>query len=372
MRRLLFPLFLASLLSPWGGCSCGGAEEQAIISPARPSALQPPPPANTAPSPSAEASAKDAGITEESDAGALASPGQGQEEKKSPAISSGEAFAAMFLSDAEKNDPAVSHCKEIKEQNKSIHCMLEQLLKNDLSAAQKAQELFTRSGYVLGLLPEQWMDGGYRGKLHLVPEAPVNGQRKHLEWVASSAYDFDRFFEGLSARAKQPIRYRHRPLMLRYFRSVSARTPSAFAYEWTVAYNLAGSLHRTADAVRETMFHEIFHLNDKDHEYWSARALASLYDGIAARCGIKIPCLRPYAPSETIIRGGTYYAFHPDNGVTEYAAELALRFYREQRAFLLKKPLDKKAFKCGPPENAKAWELLRDEFFGGVDLVPPC
>jgi hypothetical protein len=39
---------------------------------------------------------------------------------------------------------------------------------------------------------------------------------------------------------------------------------------------------------------------------------------------------------------------------------------------LLKRPLAKPPFKCGPPENAKAWDLLKDEFFGGVDLVPPC
>jgi hypothetical protein len=35
-------------------------------------------------------------------------------------------------------------------------------------------------------------------------------------------------------------------------------------------------------------------------------------------------------------------------------------------------PLPVRAFKCGPAENAAAWRLLSDEFFGGVDLVPPC
>ena len=30
------------------------------------------------------------------------------------------------------------------------------------------------------------------------------------------------------------------------------------------------------------------------------------------------------------------------------------------------------AFKCGPPENAEAWRLIADEFFAGVDRVPPC
>ena len=30
------------------------------------------------------------------------------------------------------------------------------------------------------------------------------------------------------------------------------------------------------------------------------------------------------------------------------------------------------AFKCGPPENARAWRLLVDEFFGGLDRTPAC
>lgn len=55
----------------------------------------------------------------------------------------------------------------------------------------------------------------------------------------------------------------------------------------------------------------------------------------------------------------------------EYAAELALRYYREQRAAFRALP-KVKAFKCGPPENARAWAMMRDEFFGGVDAVGPC
>jgi hypothetical protein len=82
-----------------------------------------------------------------------------------------------------------------------------------------------------------------------------------------------------------------------------------------------------------------------------------------------------------MLKVGGFYAFHPDNGVGEYAAELAIRYYREQRAVLgMATPADAKpraphatgAFKCGPPDNARAWDLLVREFFGGVDLVPPC
>jgi len=30
------------------------------------------------------------------------------------------------------------------------------------------------------------------------------------------------------------------------------------------------------------------------------------------------------------------------------------------------------SLRVGPQENARAWALMRDEFFGGVDVVPPC
>lgn len=289
-----------------------------------------------------------------------------------PVINADQAEAAQFLTNESRSAPEVVACRAQTPDDERIRCSLSVLLKADVLAAKEAVNLYTKSGHVVGVEVEHWMDGGYRGKLHLVPELPIHAHRKHLEWVSQASADFEVFFEGLSASSARPLRFRHRALLLRYFRSVGARTPSAFAYDWTVSYNVSGSLHRTADAVRETMFHEIFHLNDRAHGGFSETALASIYAGIASRCGMQISCLAPYAPSETTIRGGTYYAFHPQNGVIEYAAELALRYYREQRAILLKRPLAKAPFKCGPPENAKAWDLLKDEFFGGVDLVPPC
>ncbi len=78
-------------------------------------------------------------------------------------------------------------------------------------------------------------------------------------------------------------------------------------------------------------------------------------------------CLRPYAPHKTKVRGKTYHAFHPESGVGEYAAELAVRYYREHRAVLAKRP-PRRPFKCRRPENARAWKRLATEFFGGVDL----
>ncbi len=222
------------------------------------------------------------------------------------------------------------------------------------------------------------MDGGYRGMIRLVPELPVGRYRGHLAWVLAAARDFDGFFAALDARApgRAPA-FRWRDLDVRFIRSVGKHTPSAFARPWTFSYNVEGSLLKSETAVRETLFHEIFHMNDADHAGWSGTALRADYDAIVARCGTTraaIPCLAPYAPGTTKVRGGTYYAFQPDNGdpVHEFAAELALRYYVEQRQMLHAGALARPAFKCGPAENARAWTALVDEFFGGRDLVPAC
>ena len=48
---------------------------------------------------------------------------------------------------------------------------------------------------------------------------------------------------------------------------------------------------------------------------------------IERRCGVRTACLAPYAPTATIVRRGTYYAFQPGNDVREYARQ-RLRRYR--------------------------------------------
>jgi hypothetical protein len=256
-----------------------------------------------------------------------------------------------------------------------IHCLLALRYAADARAAELATSLFDATGDVAGVLPAETMEGGFRGRLRLVPELPVAKRRGHLEWVVAAATDFDDFFHRLdlpdaSARA---VAYRWRALGFRFMRSVGRTTPSAYASQWMVAYNVDGSLNRSAAAVRELLFHEIFHLNDAAHADWSTRALRLVFDGIVARCHATTACLAPYAPTSTTVRGGTYYAFQPDNGdaVREYAAELALRYYQEQRALLRGEP-PLPRFKCGPPENARAWGLLVDEFFGGVDRTAAC
>lgn len=255
----------------------------------------------------------------------------------------------------------------------AIRCLLNTRFSGDLAARDLAIGFYDRVGTVTGVIREHTMDGGWRGELHLVPELPVGQHRRHLQWVKQAFDDIDVFFAGLDARrpAGTKSTYRYRALSFRFFRSVGRTTPSAYADGWEVAYNVSGSLHAGADAVRETMFHEVFHSNDRAHRDWSSRALPPIVDGILARCGQKTACLTPYAPGTTMVRGGTYYAFQKGNGVWEYAAELALRYFQEHRTILEGKKLAKAPFKCGPSENGKAWSALVEEFFG-VDLTPAC
>lgn len=254
-----------------------------------------------------------------------------------------------------------------------IRCLLGVRFAADVKTRDLAIDLFEKLGSVTGVITEHTMDGGWRGDLHLVPEPPVGHHRKHLQWVKSGFEEIDSFFAGLDARRPPGTKstYRYRALGLRFLRSVGRTTPSAYANDWDVSYNVSGSLHAGPDAVRETLFHEVFHLNDGAHGRWSSSALTPIVDAILAECGQKTACLAPYAPGTTMVRGGTYYAFQKGNGVWEYAAELATRYYTEHRAILRGEKLGKPPFKCGPPANQKAWTALVDEFFG-ADLTPAC
>lgn len=256
--------------------------------------------------------------------------------------------------------------------------MLEKRYAGHASALGLVLALHESSGSIAGVEQAYVMDGGFRGAIRIVPELPVGPYEKHLRWVSAASADFDEFFTALAARSKTGVRYRHRPIAWKFFRSVGRTTPSAYAIDWSIGYNVSGSLHRSADAVRETLFHEIFHLNDAKRlpgpEQWSRKRLGAIHDAILTKCGTRAPCLSPYAPTPTMVRGGTYYAFQPNNGdaVHEYAADIAARFYQETRAILRGEKLVKPAFKCGPSENERAWKFVVEEFFGGVDLVPPC
>jgi hypothetical protein len=262
-----------------------------------------------------------------------------------------------------------------------VRCFVEARFADSTSAQKLALALFDEVGDVVGLERDHIMEGGFRGEIHIVPERPTGKWEKHLSWIVDAQRDSATFLRALEARASSGVRYRHGALGWRFFRSVGRTTPSAYAGGWEVGYNVSGSLHGSREAVLETIFHEVFHLNDQEHGNWSRRALGSIADGIVQKCGTNAACLKPFAPMKTMVRGGTYYAFQPNNGDSahEYAAELATRYFLEQRAVIAGNanplPMPGAApgrFKCGSDINARAWRLLADEFFGGVDLTPAC
>ncbi len=280
-----------------------------------------------------------------------------------------DAEAALFLG---ASPAAAEACRAKSTRRDQVACLVELRYADDPQASALAASLYLDTGSVAGLAEEAHTDGGYRGKLHFVPERPVGAERRHLGWVLSAMKAFQADLASVRAAAKEHVNYRADAVLFRFFRSVRARTPSAYASSWSVGYNLAGSLHASAKAVEETLWHELFHLNDQEHGGWSERVLRSVYDRVVARCGQRTACLGPYSPGDTMVKGGTYYSFHLDNGPGEYAAELAVRYLREQRAALAGTRLPKAAFKCGPAENAEAWSALVTEFFGGADRVAPC
>ncbi|MBS1124844.1 MAG: hypothetical protein H6Q90_7072 [Deltaproteobacteria bacterium] len=257
----------------------------------------------------------------------------------------------------------------------TIVCLIEDAYAADPVAQGLALALFHDTGTIAGVGPAELMDGGYRGTIRLVPQLPLGKYRKHLTWTDGAIRSIDAFFGELFANQATAPNYRWRALSMRFVRSVKKRTPSAYAFGWTIEYNVEGSLLTSAPGVLETLFHELFHNNDFEHGDWSAKTLQTDYDAIVATCGTKARCLAPYAPNKTRVKAtGTYYAFQPNNGngVHEYAAELAVRYFTEQRQMLRDGKLAKPAFKCGPAENARAWQALITEFFAGRDLVPAC
>jgi hypothetical protein len=355
MRFLGF--FVLSLV----GCTSSRPSPSSNVSPVAAASSVTPADASAAPRPES-ANVVDAGVTE-------------------PAVPepSFDEVANVLFTDRANVATATAPCPSSLPSDARVRCLYDERYRGDSKAAGLAHELFVRWRIIAGVEIGHTMDGGYRGMIRIEPAVPISAERKHLEWVVTAMRDFDQFFAELE---KQPgsgparPRYRFKPITLRFMRSVAARTPSAYAHDWEVAYNLAGSLNTSADAVRETLFHEVFHLNDAarpppEGGAWSFATLQRTYDAIVKKCGARTPCLAPYTPNDTMVRNGTYYSFQPGNDVREYAAELALRYYREQRAALRSLPRTK-SFKCGPPENVRSWEAMRDEFFGGIDAVPPC
>src|SRR5262249_43471830 len=160
--------------------------------------------------------------------------------------------------------------------------------------------LYSETGSLAGLLPEETTDDGHGGKVRLLPARPIGQNRDHLTWIVDAFRDYQRFLKGLSAKGR--VTFRDRPVHFRLFYSEKGGNPSALALKRNFGYTLFASFNVPAAAVRNTLSHEIFHLNDSRHEDWAARVIAPVFDGIVARCGQKNACLSPYSPTDTMIR----------------------------------------------------------------------
>ena len=67
-----------------------------------------------------------------------------------------------------------------------IACMIDARFAKDAKAQTNARERYKTSGDLAALGVDEFMDGGFRGKIHLVPELPIGAYRKHLEWIAGT------------------------------------------------------------------------------------------------------------------------------------------------------------------------------------------
>jgi hypothetical protein len=241
----------------------------------------------------------------------------------------------------------------------------------DAEVTRVAEDIRKVHAVALTLERDHMMDGGYRGMVHIIPKAPIGADRRHLAFLRAALDTSAAFGSKVASLAPAPApakpsrAYMFLPTEVRFFRTEPKRTPSAYAIETRIAYNLVGTLMQTRESVIETMVHEVFHLNDQAHNNWSETALAPIHARLVSKCAKNSACLAPYAPGTTMVRGGTYYAFQPGNGPGEYAAELMVRIYRE----VIARP--KKPFKCVNDVNAEAHQKLTTEFFG-FDPVPGC
>ncbi|MFO0589181.1 MAG: hypothetical protein U0441_16715 [Polyangiaceae bacterium] len=284
-----------------------------------------------------------------------------------------DAERVLFLATDLRTDNLRKTCPVTLAPAPRIRCLLSLRYIDDRESEKLALTLYAETGSLAGLLPEETSDDGHGGKVHLLPARPVDRNREHLTWIIGAFRDYKRFLDGISTHLGPgaKVAFRDRPVDFRFFYSEKGGHPSAFAVRRNIGYNLFGALNVSDSTVRDTLFHEIFHLNDSRLGDVSSGPLAALRDSIVAKCGKRVACLTPYSPTDTRMFGG-FYAFTDASGAREYAAELGLRYYREHRLLLEGKPLPVKPFKCGPPENAAALRLIADAFFGGVDLVPPC
>ena len=269
----------------------------------------------------------------------------------------------------------IDGCSECLERAPSdaASCAIERAFAGDEAARDLALDLFHRTGIIAGAETRRSIDSAHLGDLPIAPALPLGEDKQHLAWLATAFDDIEAVFTEIAPRAPRPIVYRTRPIGIRFYATEKRSYPSAYGEDGIVGYNVRGVLHESADLVRTTTFHEIFHLNDQARGAWTSGPIAKVFARIVEQCGDDHECLTPFAPDGTTVDGGTYYAFDPrTRDPREYGAELALRWFEEHRAIVRSGRLEERPFKCKTKENLAAWTLVVDEFFGSLDLTPSC
>lgn len=247
-------------------------------------------------------------------------------------------------------------------------CLIEYRFSGDAKALRLARSLYAKTGALPGV-DVTARQGSYGGAtVSARPALPIGDDRRHLEWILSSFERYEEVFAAIRAHADRPIEFRLTPDAFQFFQTEEVMYPSAWGARGIVGYNLRGPLHTSERDVLETLFH----LNDEWRGGWSAQALNDIFTTIGERCRLDHECFGSFAPHDTVVPNGTYYPFDErTRDVREYAAELALRFYREHEAVLQGTPLEP-PFKCLSEENRVAWARLSEDFFAGVDLTRDC
>jgi hypothetical protein len=264
-------------------------------------------------------------------------------------------------------------CPDSRSTHEFTECLIAFRFSVDPIAQQLARDLYGQTNALVGIGLHRSIDGFPGEEVQLFPALPIGTDRHHLEWLSSSLKSFDAFADALAPHAKEPLAFERRPRAFAFYRTAEPAFPSAYCSDGVIAYNLDGPLHTVERGVLETLFHELFHINDARRGAWSEATLGTVFEDIIERCGDEHECFRKFAPHSTVVSGGTFYGFdRRTRDVREYAAELALRYFVEHETILGGTPPAEAPFKCRAQENRLAWELLARDFFGGVDLTPRC
>jgi len=292
----------------------------------------------------------------------------------------------------ERSGACLAACESFASPSTRARCLIDFRFSADHEARLLARALYEHSHVLPAISPRVEIEG-YRGtRVAILPATPIDKQRHHLRWLRRSLDSFESFISEVSARAPRKVTFDVRPEVIVFFRTAGSSYPSAFVDGRAISYNLDGPLHRRWRDMHETLFHELFHVNDGQRDNWSEQQLVGVFDAILDRCSASSAkgvgserCFRPFAPypfsaskartdpGAAATAHDALYAFDErTREVREYAAEVALRYFLEhERIFNHEEPI-RPPFKCLNALNARAWTLMADEFFGGLDLAPRC